>query len=135
MLVKDVVLEPGETRTLAAVFAYGDTWDDAEALLATFGDMSAVDAGFVPNVSYEPNEMQTILAYVAGGLGIALVPQSLSGFHPGAIAYRPLRGRRIRLELALLKRADDQSAPLKKFHALCSAVGEEYASQIRKSQP
>lgn len=91
------------------------------------------DAGFVPNISYEPNEMQTILAYVAGGLGIALVPQSLSCFHPGAIVYRPLRGSRVRLELSLLRRTADQSAPLEKFHALCSAVGEEYVSQIRKS--
>jgi DNA-binding transcriptional LysR family regulator len=93
------------------------------------------DVGFVPNVSYEPNEMQTILAYVAGGLGISLVPQSLSSFHRGSIAYRPLRGRRIRLQLGLLKRADDQSVSLQRFHELCSAVGEEYASRIRKSLP
>jgi DNA-binding transcriptional LysR family regulator len=91
------------------------------------------DVDFVPQVSYEPNEMQTILAYVAGGLGISLVPQSLSSFHPGAIAYRPLRGRRVRIELALLRRADEQSVPVQKFHDLCSVVGAECISRIRKS--
>jgi DNA-binding transcriptional LysR family regulator len=87
------------------------------------------EAGFVPQVSYAPNEMQTLLAYVAGGLGISLVPKSLVGFHQEAIAYRPLRGRRIRVELALLKRSDEQSTSLQKFHTLCSRVGAEHASR------
>ena len=91
------------------------------------------EAGFMPNIVYEPNEMQTILAYVAGGLGIGLVPQSLSSFHQGAIAYRPLSGRSIRLELSLIKRANDSNAALLKFHKLCSIVGEEYVSQFRKN--
>lgn len=90
-------------------------------------------AGFVPHVSYEPNAMQTILAYVAGGLGISLVPESLSTFHQGSIAYRPLRGRRVKMELSLLTRAGEESAPVKGFHKICSLVGAEYASQIRRS--
>lgn len=92
-------------------------------------------AGFVPHVSYEPNEMQTILAYVAGGLGISLVPESLSSFHQEAIAFRPLRGRRFGMKLSLLKRIDDESVLVKKFHDTCSAIGSEYASQTRKSLP
>ncbi len=90
-------------------------------------------AGFTPNVSYAPNEMQTILAYVAAGLGVSLVPQSLSGFHPNSIAYRPLRGDRVRLELALVQKRDDENPLLKNFRALASEVGMEYASQFRKT--
>ena len=92
-------------------------------------------SGFTPHVSYEPNEMQTILAYVAGGLGISLVPESLSGFHRKSIAFRPLRGRRFEMELSLLKRVDDESAPVRLLHEVCSAVGAEYASQSRKNMP
>jgi DNA-binding transcriptional LysR family regulator len=90
-------------------------------------------AGFTPQVSYAPNEMQTILAYVAGGLGISLVPQSLTGFHPGLIAYCPLRGNRLRVELSLLTRPDDDSVPLRNFRMLCSESGTEYVSRIRKT--
>ena len=91
------------------------------------------EAGFTPNVSYAPNEMQTILAYVAAGLGVSLVPQSLSGFHPNSIVYRPLRGGRVLLELALVRKRDNENLLLNNFYALASEVGMEYASRFRKT--
>ncbi|MDF7825819.1 LysR family transcriptional regulator [Pontiellaceae bacterium B12227] len=91
------------------------------------------EAGFTPQVSYSPNEMQTLLAYVAAGLGVSLVPQSLSAFHPASIVYRPLRGSRIRLELALISRREENNPILDLFCALASEVGMEYASQFRKT--
>jgi DNA-binding transcriptional LysR family regulator len=91
------------------------------------------ESGFSPNISYAPNEMQTILAYVAAGLGVSLVPQSLSVFHPNSIVYRPLRGSRIRLQLAMLSRRADGCAHIQAFCQLGSAVGIEYASQFRKT--
>ncbi len=90
-------------------------------------------AGFTPQVAYAPNEMQTILAYVAGGLGLSLVPQSLAGFHPELIAYLPLKGDRPRVKLSLLTRPDDGSVPLQNFRTLCSELGSEYVSRIRKT--
>jgi DNA-binding transcriptional LysR family regulator len=96
---------------------------------------ACLEAGFTPHVSCAPNEMQTILTYVAGGLGISLVPQSLSGFHRDSVVYRPLRGRRVRVALALLKRPDDASVPLEKFSRACAEVGMEYVSCIRKTLP
>lgn len=93
------------------------------------------EAGFTPQISYAPNEMQTLLAYVAGGLGLSLVPQSLAVFHPGSIVYLPLRGSRVGVELALLGRPDDCGVPQKKFSELCAAVGAEYVSRIRKPLP
>ena len=93
------------------------------------------EAGFARQVSYSPNEMQTILAYVAGGLGISLVPQSMTVFHPGSIVYRPLRGKRLRVKLALLTLPTDPCEPLKKFIQLCFKVGIDYMSQIRKTLP
>mgnify|MGYP001823345629 CR=1 FL=1 len=93
------------------------------------------EAGFSPHVSYEPNEMQTILAYVAAGLGMSLVPQSISGFHSDSIAYVPLRGSHVRIELALATRAGEPCESLKSFCRICSEVGLEQVSRIRKSPP
>ena len=59
-----------------------------------------LDAGFTPEPAYEPNDMQSTLAHVACGLGIAVVPGSLAGFRAKDIAYRRLRGRGRCLELA-----------------------------------
>lgn len=91
------------------------------------------EAGFTPNVSYEPNEMQTLLTYVASGLGVALVPQSLFVFHPRAIVYRPLRGKKVGIELAMIQRRESDHQPLRAFCKLSSEVGIEYASQFRKT--
>jgi len=90
------------------------------------------EAGFTPEVSYDPNEIQTILAYVAGGLGISLVPQSISGFHADAIVFLPLRGSRVRVELALARSAGEPCEAVRHFCSICSEVGLEYISRIRK---
>ena len=90
-------------------------------------------AGFSPRISYAPNEMQTILAYVAAGLGVSIVPQSLSGFHQGSIQYLPVHGRRLRTELALMKRCNTESAQLNEFCSLSTAVGMEYESRFRRT--
>lgn len=73
------------------------------------------EAGFVPNISYSPNEMQTVLAYVAAGLGISLVPESLKSFHPNEIQYLPLRGIRPQLDLAIMSKADIDCPNLNAF--------------------
>ncbi|VGO17344.1 Hca operon transcriptional activator HcaR [Pontiella desulfatans] len=91
------------------------------------------EAGFTPSVSYSPNEMQTILAYVAAGMGVSLVPQSLSGFHQHSIVYQSLRGSRVRVELALISRRSEENPILDLFSALGSEVGMEYASQFQKT--
>jgi DNA-binding transcriptional LysR family regulator len=90
-------------------------------------------AGFSPRISYAPNEMQTILAYVAAGLGVSIVPQSLSGFHQGSIKYLPIRSRRLRTELALLKRCGEENVQLTEFCGLSRTVGMEYESRFRRT--
>ena len=91
------------------------------------------DVGFTPQVSYSPDKMQTLLTYVASGLGISLVPQSLSGFHRDSIVYRPIREKGYRVELAILQRRDDHNAALQKLCDLCADVGVEYVSRLRKN--
>ncbi len=49
------------------------------------------DAGVMLNVKYEVDHPQTILSIVEAGLGISLVPASLTGLERPGVAYRPLR--------------------------------------------
>lgn len=88
-------------------------------------------AGFTPHVEYAPNEMQAILAYVAGGLGLSLVPGSLAGIHPAAIRYRPLAGDGTCLELALVWNGRSPSPVLDNFRAVCAAEGARYEQDLR----
>lgn len=72
-------------------------------------------AGFEPVVGQEANQMHTIVGLVSAGLGIALVPQSVSQLRPGAVAYRPLSDTRIETTLAVANRADDDSVLVARF--------------------
>jgi len=49
------------------------------------------DAGVTLNVKYEVDHPQTILSIVEAGLGISLVPASLTRLERPGVAYRPLR--------------------------------------------
>jgi DNA-binding transcriptional LysR family regulator len=48
------------------------------------------EAGFAPAVAYECSAMPTAVAVVAAGLGVSLVPQSISSLALQGVAYRPL---------------------------------------------
>jgi DNA-binding transcriptional LysR family regulator len=47
-------------------------------------------AGFDPRVVQEANEIATICAMVAAGLGVAIVPSSAATIHLEGVVYRPL---------------------------------------------
>ena len=49
------------------------------------------ECGFVPNFVEVASEMQTILALVSSGLGIALVPQAMRAVHIENVAYLQVR--------------------------------------------
>ncbi len=52
-----------------------------EQMLALFRE-----AGFAPKVQQEGNDMQTVMAMVAAGLGVAMVPSSIRRFrYPGLV--------------------------------------------------
>jgi DNA-binding transcriptional LysR family regulator len=48
------------------------------------------DAGFEPRISFQSEDYEVIKGFVAGGLGVAILPE-LAGGHPG-IELRPVRG-------------------------------------------
>lgn len=87
-------------------------------------------AGFTPRVEQEAPRITATLNLVAAGLGVTLVPQSLSGLQAEAIAYRPLTGRpRLVAPLRLACRTVDHAAAARRFVTL---VRKEAAKRSRK---
>lgn len=74
-------------------------------------------AGVQPRIVAEVERMMTNLNLVAAGAGLSVVPASMCGQHPGAVAYRPLpRSVRLDAPLTLVTRHADPS-PLTRLFA------------------
>jgi DNA-binding transcriptional LysR family regulator len=68
-------------------------------------------AGFSPQVGQEAPRIVSTLNLVAAGLGITLVPATLSRLPLEGVTYRPLRGRpSLKVPLSLASRRDERSA-------------------------
>lgn len=62
------------------------------------------EAGFFPRIAHEAGEMQTILAFVATGLCVALVPDDMQRIAVDGVAFVPIvspSGQAIRYRMAL----------------------------------
>lgn len=86
-------------------------------------------AGFTPRIIQEVAEMETALALVSAGIGVAIVPQGVAMKYRRAVSVVPLRGEKLRSEigLALLK---VNASPL--AHRLAKGIGHPGS---RKSTP
>lgn len=72
--------------------------------------------GFRPRIAAEVERMVTSLNLVAAGAGIAVVPASMSGLHPHAVVYLPLReGTPLDAPLTLVYRSAEASGPVAHF--------------------
>lgn len=69
---------------------------------------SCLAAGFYPHREHEGAETSILLALVAAGLGVALVPDSVRTIALGGVVVRPVHGAES-VELALAWRDDDTS--------------------------
>ncbi len=69
-----------------------------------------LEAGFVPHVSQQVVESQSIPSLVAAGLGVALVPASLERVHRRGVAYRALAHNAPRADVYAVQRKDNASA-------------------------
>jgi len=77
-------------------------------------------AGFVPRVAQEATQVQTVLAMVESGLGVALVPSVMQRFASQKMVYRPLTGlpEGAAIGLALAYRPDMESGAAQSFRRL-----------------
>lgn len=84
-------------------------------------------AGFVPRIAQEATQVQTLLALVESGLGIALVPSVMRRYAGDIIAYREVvdLARDEAMALSLLYMADAESPAAMKFRevAVQTALG------------
>ncbi|MGZ3237969.1 MAG: LysR substrate-binding domain-containing protein, partial [Burkholderiaceae bacterium] len=81
-----------------------------DAILACFHD-----AGLTPRIGQEAIQMQTIVGLVSAGMGIALVPQSVSNLNRPGVEYKPLPGKTPLVETGLAWRRDNTSPVLRAF--------------------
>jgi DNA-binding transcriptional LysR family regulator len=72
-------------------------------------------AGFVPKVEQYAPQLSSTINLVASSLGISIVPRSMQGLQPQAVAYLPLRGRPLTALLGIAHRATESSAVVLRF--------------------
>jgi DNA-binding transcriptional LysR family regulator len=73
------------------------------------------DAGLTPRIGQEAIQMQTIVGLVSAGMGIALVPQSVSNLKRPGVEYKALSGKPLTVETGLAWRRDNISPVLRMF--------------------
>ncbi|KQV54095.1 MULTISPECIES: LysR family transcriptional regulator [unclassified Duganella] len=81
-----------------------------DAILSVFRD-----AGITAEVAQEAIQMQTIVSLVSAGMGIALVPQSVSNLRRPGVEYLPLVQSTPLVETGLAWRRDNASPVLRGF--------------------
>ncbi|HVL58622.1 MAG TPA: LysR substrate-binding domain-containing protein [Burkholderiaceae bacterium] len=93
-------------------------------------------AGFFPRVVQEASQMQTILALVAGGVGLALVPEAMRSVRLDSVAYVELThsGRALHYPLALASHGTDGSPVSDAFRAVARRVARRPRATDRRSR-
>ncbi len=81
-----------------------------DAILACFRN-----AGLTPTIGQEAIQMQTIVGLVSAGMGIALVPQSVSNLKRPGVEYKALTDETPLIETGLAWRRDNASPVLHGF--------------------
>ena len=81
-----------------------------DAILSVFRD-----AGITPEIGQQAIQMQTIVSLVSAGMGMALVPQSVSNLMRPGVEYRALAHTTPLVETGLAWRRDNASPVLRGF--------------------
>jgi DNA-binding transcriptional LysR family regulator len=83
-------------------------------------------AGFSPRIGQEAPRMLSTLSLVAAGLGVTLVPQSMSRLEAEGVVYRPLdASTQLMAPLNLAYRRGETAAAVRRFVALVQQAGEK----------
>jgi DNA-binding transcriptional LysR family regulator len=132
-VVRTPLLQPSAVRSLTARerAALGEMRDQPFVMYAA-GDASGLhsaamaacqSAGFMPAISQEASQITTVLALVAAGLGVALVPEVMRDQSHGQVEFVELedRGEVLETTLALVYMAGSESPACQRFVELCEA--------------
>jgi DNA-binding transcriptional LysR family regulator len=85
-------------------------WDYADAIFQILRDN-----GIEPRIAQEARQVLAVVSLVAGGLGVALVPASFSNVRLPGVSYRPIKGRSLTTDLAMVWRRDSQASTVRVF--------------------
>ncbi|UUZ75259.1 LysR substrate-binding domain-containing protein [Polaromonas sp. P1(28)-13] len=64
-----------------------------------------LEAGFTPDIRHEAGQFVNVLALVACGLGVAIVPASFATLPFGRVVFRRLEASRYKSQLVILRAA------------------------------
>lgn len=70
--------------------------------------------GFSPKI-FPARQMHTIVSLVSGGIGVALVPNSVQALHREGVVYRSMHGEKTIVETIAVWRRSDESPLVKAF--------------------
>jgi len=79
-------------------------------------------AGFKPKVLYEATKTISIVSLVASGIGIAIIPTSMSNYQKTGVVYLPIIDSNVQLKTALIWLKDNKSKMLEKFLNFCDQL-------------
>lgn len=89
--------------------------DPESSDFARYLQTCCVDAGFLPKVSQQVVDAQSIPSLIAAGFAVALVPQSIARFTTADIVFRPIRPAPPTADVFLVFRADETSMVVHNF--------------------
>ena len=84
-----------------------------DAILATIAR-----AGFNPHLAQEAPQVASAIPMVAAGLGVTLVPKSMSRIRPNGVVFIPIEGPTLTAEICLAYRRTQRSAAVRNFVTL-----------------
>ncbi len=79
-------------------------------------------AGFFPQITQEAAFMLTILGFVAGEVGVALLPANAKNLRRKGVVYRKIQGESTTIQMDVTWRRNDTSAVLMNFLEVTKAV-------------
>jgi DNA-binding transcriptional LysR family regulator len=86
-----------------------------ELQFARYIQKCCIDAGFLPRVSQQVVDAQSVPSLIAAGFGVALVPQSIARFTTDEIVFRPIRPSPPSADVFLVFRKDETSMVVQNF--------------------
>ncbi|HEY7047030.1 MAG TPA: LysR substrate-binding domain-containing protein [Jatrophihabitantaceae bacterium] len=79
--------------------------------LRSYLDDACAGAGFTPRIAFEASDPRSLIQFARHGLGIAILPASIAGAHPGRLHTVAITRPRLRGRLALAWRSSGPASP------------------------
>lgn len=92
-------------------------------------------AGFSPRIVQEVAGWHALAGLVAAGVGIAVVPRSLTSFAQGDVVYRPVRGLAVELTMLAAWKRGARSPVRERFVTVLRAVARARAAPRAPAAP